>query len=352
MNYKIKPHEKILLKYKNNNNNIVFKNLYEEISKTKQKIDNYNKSWDKAKKQANNYEFIYTSSNPLKNVCNINPIASRSYFKILEIVNKFNINEVININNIICIAEGPGGFLQYLNSKYPTTNIYGITLLSKDKHIPYWSPIIVKNKNINLLYGIKNDGDLYKLSNIESIVDKMDKCDLITADGGIDYSLNYNNQELLSYKLLYCEIYTALNLQKDNGVFIIKFFDILYYNTIQLLYILYLCYEEVIIYKPDTSRFSNSEKYIICKKYKYNTDVIKLMHNNFKLPNNLNIYIPLSFIKDIENCNKLYIKKQIENIELIINNINNNTNNNYKKQIIIAKEWCEKYNLPINDIII
>tara|TARA_B100001094_G_scaffold332777_1_gene406440 strand:+ start:3422 stop:4477 length:1056 start_codon:yes stop_codon:yes gene_type:complete len=351
MNYKINNHEKILLKYQNNNNNIVFQNLYEKITKTKKKIDYYNKKWDKAKKEANEYEYIYTSSNPSKNVCNIYPIASRSYFKILEMINKFNIDTVSNINNIICIAEGPGGFLQYLNSKYKNSNIYGVTLLSNDKQIPYWSPIIMKKKNIKLLYGINNDGDLYKLSNIESIVNKIDKCDLITADGGIDYSLNYNNQELLSYKLLYCEIYTALNLQKDNGVFIIKFFDILYYNTIQLLYILYLCYEEVIIYKPDTSRFSNSEKYIICKKYTKNDDIIKLMYNNFKSPNNLNIYIPLSFIKDIENCNKLYIKKQIENIELIINNIDTNTNNNYKKQIIMAKEWCQKYNIPINNII-
>ena len=281
---------------------------------------------------------------------------SRAFFKLVEICNTFDLFKDSDPIKSFHLAEGPGGFLQYLSSKYTNANIYGMTLLSKDRQIPYWSPIIIKNENINLLYGVENDGDLYKLNNIESIINTIDKCDLITADGGIDYSLNYNNQEILSYKLLYCEIFSALNLQKDKGVFIIKFFDILYYNTIQLLYILYLCYEEIIIYKPDTSRFSNSEKYIICKNYTKNEDVIKLMYDNFKSPNNLNIYIPLSFIKNIENSNELYIKKQIENIELIINNINDNNtnikNSFYKKQIIMAKNWCEKYNLPINNILL
>ena len=51
-------------------------------------------------------------------------------------------------------------------------------------------------------------------------------CNLVTADGGFDYSKDYNSQELLSYKLLYSEIYIAINIQKLNGNFVIKFFDL------------------------------------------------------------------------------------------------------------------------------
>jgi len=352
MKYNIKEHDKILLIYENNINNVMYNDLYNKLSETKKKIDKYNNTWDKAKKQANNYEYIYTSSNPLKNICKIHPIASRSYFKILEIINIFNIKQS-EIKNIICIAEGPGGFIQYLNTTFTNSNIYGVTLLSNDKTIPYWSPIIIKNKKIKLLNGIDNDGDIYKLNNIHSIIDNIDKCDIITADGGIDFSLNYNNQELLSYRLLYCEIYSALKIQKDGGTFIIKFFDILYYNTIQLLYILYLCYDEIIIFKPDTSRFSNSEKYIVCKNYKYNKDIIKILYDNFESYNDLSIYVPLTFIEELKKYNYIYIEKQIENIELIIHNINNNlNNNNLKEQIKMAKSWCLKYNLPINNNII
>ena len=39
-------------------------------------------------------------------------------------------------------------------------------------------------------------------------------CEIITADGGFDYSIDYNSQEDMSYKLLYCEIFIALNIQK------------------------------------------------------------------------------------------------------------------------------------------
>ena len=356
MKYNItKDHEKILLIYDNdiNNNNILeFNNLYDLLSQTKIKIDKYGNNWDRYKKKAHNYEYIYTSSSSKKNVCSINPVASRSYFKIIEILRDNNINK--HYKNILCIAEGPGGFLQYLVN-YHINNIYGITLLSKDKNIPFWSPIILNNKNIKLLKGQENDGNIYKLNNIESFYKNIEKCDLITSDGGIDFSINYNNQEVLSYQLLYCEIYLALNAQEDGGNFIIKFFDILYYNTLQLLYLLYLSYEEIVIIKPHTSRLSNSEKYIVCKNFKNNKEVIKVLKTYFNNYNKLYIYIPISFINEIKLLNKNYINLQIKNIEYIIYNIKNSNNiiNSYSynnNQINLAKEWCKKYNLPINRI--
>lgn len=349
MKYTIdKNHDKIILFYCDNinsNDKLEYKKLYDVLSKTKYEIDDYNKNWDKAKKIGHNYEYIYTSSNYKNNVCGVNPVASRSYFKILELLKDTGIDELFN-DNILCIAEGPGGFLQYLNNIYKK-NIYGITLLSQNKSIPYWSPIIINNKNIKLLKGIENDGDIYKLSNIESFLKDVDKCKLITSDGGIDYSNNYNNQELSSYRLLYCEIYLTLNLQKEGGNFIIKFFDIFYYNTLQLLYILYLCYDEIEIIKPKTSRLSNSEKYIVCKNYKQNNEVIDLMKKYFNNYDKLYIYIPKSFINDIEIYNTNYTNLQIKNIKYILN-LNNLIENNYKKKINLAKDWCLDYNVDIN----
>ena len=57
MKYTIGNHTKLLLKYGNNNNNILYIELYNKLLKTKEKIDKYN-NWDKAKKQINNYEYI------------------------------------------------------------------------------------------------------------------------------------------------------------------------------------------------------------------------------------------------------------------------------------------------------
>ena len=47
-----------------------------------------------------------------------------------------------------------------------------------------------------------------------------------------------------------------------------KIFDIFTQATIDLLYLLSLLYEKVYIIKPNTSRIANSEKYVVCKKFK------------------------------------------------------------------------------------
>ena len=61
---------------------------------------------------------------------------------------------------------------------------------------------------------------------------------------------DYNQQELNSLCLIYSEIFMALNLQKKGGTFICKLFDLFLKETIQLLYILFLSYEEIILNKP------------------------------------------------------------------------------------------------------
>ena len=139
-------------------------------------------------------------------------------------------------------------------------------------------------------------------------------CNLVTADGGFDYSKDYNSQELLSYKLLYSEIYIAINIQKLNGNFVIKFFDLFRYKTIQLIYLLYCCYSEIHIYKPCTSRLSNSEKYIICKGFIGCNNKVK---EKLKYYNKCKNYIDvLLFLKDINDFNQTCLSQMD-----LINNI-------------------------------
>ena len=65
----------------------------------------------------------------------------------------------------------------------------------------------------------------------------------------------------------------------------------------------------------------------------------------------LYINIPNSFINDIINYNNIFTENQIKIIDSVIKNINNIQTNNLvasEEQIKLAKQWCEKYNLPIN----
>jgi len=351
--YKLQTHEKIFETGIILENIVINKENRDKLEKTKQKIDEHAGKWDINKKISNIYEYVYTSSNSKKNICDKSPI-SRSYFKLCEIITDFDLKKD-NIS-ICCIAEGPGGFVEYLLENIKNiSNLFANTLLSEDNSIPKWNFIIKKNKLIQFLNGVDNTGDIYNLENIDNFILTVGKnsCDLITSDGGIDYSNNYNNQEIDSYKLIYSEIFIVLNLQKKGGSFVIKIFDIFYYNTIQLLYILYLCYEEVIITKPYTSRPSNSEKYIVCKNFNIDNNLEELlnyMRNHNWSDTNLSLKIPNSFLLDIKIFNDQFVLNQINTINEVINQINKNLKiyNPSEDQIKKSIEWCKNYNLPIN----
>ena len=60
----------------------------------------------------------------------------------------------------------------------------------------------------------------------------------------------------------------AITMQKKGGTFVLKVFDLFLKPSVQLLYLLSCCYEQVYIIKPYTSRTANSERYVICKGFK------------------------------------------------------------------------------------
>ena len=319
------------------------KDLIENVKKEKSKIDENPNKWSVIKKVINEYEYIYTSPNPLKNIALFYPY-SRSYFKMKEILNKFNI--IKNSHNIFCIAEAPGGFIQCL-LEYDVT-IDATSLLSEDKKIPYWNKKLI-DKDINFKYGIKNNGDICDINNIISLIkDKKNYYDIITADGGFDCSVDYNSQEKDSLKLLQSEIFLALNTQKIGGSFICKIFDIFLKETIHLIYILSLLYENIYFHKPAISRISNSEKYIICIGYKgYDKNLINLLFRG--LVHKIEYKCSKDFLNSIRKFNEYYLEKQV-------NKINEGTrlfNKQLKiypsrEQIQLTIDWCIENNVEIN----
>ena len=330
-------------------NLIYFKKYYDILVECKNNIDKHIIKWDKYKKFINDYEYIYTNYNMSMNICNIQPV-SRSYFKLYEILNDFNIK---NINKVVSIAEGPGGFIQCLYDNYKNIKkIYGITLISDDKSVPIWNYKITNKDKIELLDG-DGTGDICNKDNIKIFLNIIGEntIDCITCDGGIDYSKNYTNQENESYNFIYHEVLLSLQLQKNSGNLIIKIFDIFNTSTIQLVYLLYLCYDSISIIKPYTSRNTNSEKYLICQNYIYDKNIIDLLYEKYE-NKILNIHIPESFLNDLQFYNDTYIDIQKNNINDVLDKIN--SNNIYldkpnKYQIDKAIKWCNTYNLPINE---
>mgnify|MGYP001193747343 FL=1 len=362
------------------------KSLYKEnlslnstLNKEKNKIDaiyeKNSKLWDDLKKFSNEYEFVYTSSyGSFKNISNIYPI-SRSYFKLWEILHDF---DLINIKNdeffISChLAEGPGGFIEclykyiikYITDNFRNIKIYGSTLLSDNSSIPKWKlkKNIQEHFNLILNYSLDESGDLYDINEVNKLITKIGKhnCNLITADGGFDFSNNYNHQEKDFMNLFISEAYIMLNLLKNNGNGIIKIYDIYSKNSIKIMYIISLFFEKIYIIKPLTSRPANSEKYILCYRYK-NFSESKIYFNIFETIiqdkdlnhlNNDKVAVEYNFIEKILEYNRWYTERQISYINKTIKYIdeyNNNTDKNYliklynynKKKCV---NWCRKYNI-------
>ena len=180
-------------------------NEYKQLTSLKNNIDNLQigASWDKFKKLTNPYELVHTSKRRRKDknqsIARYLPF-SRSYFKMWEIICKFELINDIETINISHIAEGPGGFMEaVINQRRKFNNkdnIYGITLRSTKKYIPGWnkSRNFIKRNDIMISYGKDNTGDICNIDNIISFKKQIgdNKCQLVTADGGFDFSIDFN----------------------------------------------------------------------------------------------------------------------------------------------------------------
>ena len=337
----------------------------------KEKITSKEKQWDLYKKYTNPYEYIHTIV-PLKkkSVSKYKPL-SRSYFKMIEIMNIFHMNYREPIHSFH-LAEGPGGFIEALvKSRNCKEDTYiGMTLLDENKNdsnIPAWkkSELFLKsNPNVVLENGYDQTGNILSLENFEYVIEKYpSKMDLITADGGFDFSIDFNLQECSIGKLLFAQVAYALCLQKYKGKFILKVFDCFMQHTIDILYILSSFYEKVYIMKPQTSRYANSEKYIVCIGFLYDNhsgfyihlvkSFEKMLESNLNPLRFFNTDISYLFIKKLEEYNAIFGQKQIQNINYTLSLMETKTKLDkietlIKTNIQKSMDWCNKYNIPYN----
>lgn len=346
----------------------ISKTLHLYIMNSKEKIDKYEKLWDKYKKYINPYEFIHTVIPELKqSIAKYKPL-SRSYYKFIEIAQMLKLLDDYSFNNIksFHLAEGPGGFIEALSHlrKNPHDKYIGMTLIDdSDVNVPGWKKtqnFLNKNKNVYIDYGITKTGDLLDPQNFVYVNETYkNSMDIITGDGGFDFSIDFNQQESISFKLIYVQMCYALIMQKYKGHFFLKIFDSFSLNIIQLLYILNNLYEKVYIVKPNTSRYANSERYIVCKYFKL-TDSKQLFYpllNNISQIKNyqyitsiydekLNYY----FLIKMEEINAVIGQQQIEYINSTIELIENQDEEKISKLVKVNIQkcinWCIKYKIP------
>ena len=311
----------------------------------KQALDKapYHHKWYAYKGLMNPYELVHVSSNRLRiheNVSEPLPL-SRSYFKMWELLFDFDLLGDTDGAPIRTahFAEGPGGFIEAVATwrsqqgkclqTHVAKDVYaGITLRSTRRDVPGWGKskrVLTRFPQIQLHYGLDNTGNLYNVNNILAFARAVGQgaCTLATGDGGIDYSIDFANQERLSFRLLLCQLYGAWLTLKRGGHFVCKFFDTYEPFTVELLWMVSITFDVVHIVKPHTSRPANSERYIVAKRFRgpprpllsYIERLLRSWSDtNGTLRSIFTSPVPPSFVSAISQYNEWYAERQCRNI--------------------------------------
>ncbi|XP_053678556.1 cap-specific mRNA (nucleoside-2'-O-)-methyltransferase 1 [Anopheles nili] len=178
------------------------------------------------------------------------------------------------------VCAGPGGFSEYvLWRKKWRAKGFGFTLRGgNDFRLDDFSA--GAPETFDPYYGPKDDGNVFDPVNIEGFTDYVMKqtesgVHLMMADGGFSVEGQENVQEILSKQLYLCQMIVALAIVRTDGHFVVKLFDLFTPFSAGLIYLVYKCFRQISICKPNSSRPANSERYLVCKWKLPNTDQIQ-----------------------------------------------------------------------------
>ncbi|XP_056150595.1 cap-specific mRNA (nucleoside-2'-O-)-methyltransferase 1 [Lampris incognitus] len=222
------------------------------------------------------------------------------------------------------VCAGPGGFSEYVLWKRRWhAKGFGMTLkgpcdfkledffaASSELFEPYYGE-----------GGVDGDGDITRPENVSAfrnfVQESTERRGLhfLMADGGFSVAGQENIQEILSKQLLLCQFLTALSTLRTGGHFVCKTFDLFTPFSVGLVYLLYLCFDRVALFKPVTSRPANSERYIVCRGLKPGSDAVReyMFKVNLKLNQVKNTdtdvtdVVPLDLIKEDTDFNQYMI---------------------------------------------
>jgi 23S rRNA U2552 (ribose-2'-O)-methylase RlmE/FtsJ len=238
--------------------------------------------WELVKKMANPYELIFTQEDDRfhPSLSLFKPL-SRSYFKLVEMLAVLQFFDRLPKQlpklRTAHIAEGPGGFIQAVidlaqNHRRQVAQATAMTLKPTDHRVPGWrraANFLNRHREVKLHYGVDGTGDIYQRGNQESFsATATPTVHLYTADGGFDFSINYDIQEQRVFHLLVCSATIGIECLSTDGSMVIKLFDAYSESTQILMLLLGRCFKEWMVYKPATSRPCNSERYFLGREFR------------------------------------------------------------------------------------
>lgn len=263
----------------------------------------------------------------------------RSIFHNRAAVKLANIDAVLNVTAprvegtapkdyplLFCdIASGPGSFTQYLQYRYPLAKGYGITLREPSLD---WKSSIIDQSRFTAWYGPSGDGDLYQNWSgfVRYVLTQNPRgVDVVTGDGGFDLATS-REQEFRSSRLLLVQALVGIQATKIGGSFVVKVFDTVTELSAHIIYLLALCFNEVILFKPVSSRPANAERYLVCRERRNNVqEPVQILQSaalsytdDLYLSSILASVLPPNFVAWLGRNNNFSLQRQAEYTEKIL----------------------------------
>ena len=163
------------------------------------------------------------------------------------------------------LCGAPGAFSLLVMKKFPGSRGFGLSLRGTID----WYPEL-ESTNFQVEWGKDGQGDLFNAETRGILKDRIDGgCELILADGGFSISGETTNfQELLTARLILTEALSAVQNLKKSGNFLLKMYDTFSYLSASLIFVISRFFEKCCIVKPQRSRVTNSERYLMGLNFK------------------------------------------------------------------------------------
>jgi len=178
----------------------------------------------------------------------------------------------------------------------------------------------------NWHFGEDNTGDQMVRENMTSLVERTKELgktgvvDLVTADGSIDCHHDPSRQEIIVSDLHMAEIVTALQILGEGGNLVIKLFTVFESESVCLLYLLACVFTSLDMFKPATSKETNSEVYVVARglvRSEWVEMILVHLTNKTifgKFPREKSLFgkeeIPSKFFDSVRACADLFMKFQ------------------------------------------
>ena len=343
-----------------------------EITLSKNKIARVEShdEWELRKKITNPYEAIFSGTNDTSfpSLAKVNPL-SRSYFKMIEMLQIIEFWDTVPKTSQFRsahVCEGPGGFLQCIvealkEKKIPIQALYAMTLRPTKNHIPGWRRSIQflrKYPQIQLEYGADDTGNILLLENQATFCKRAAESQIFTADGGFDFSVDYENQEQMVFPLLLASFTMGLGCLAKGGTMIIKIFDMYSQATQDLCIGTARLFTKFTIYKPATSRPCNSERYFIAtgfigikdpqsSQWIQHIRYAQSKHKQSPLTRLVEEPWPENIIDALKEQIHWQEQQQIKSIEETLKFTMTDLEEKVSKNIEMSKKWCEVFGVPV-----